>query len=199
MRFSILSVLVVMSCAGMARMALAGPQRAWAHTSGLIHLEPNGPTGSSDNALDRLKIQELMARWGIAYDEGRGEVIKSLFTDDARFQVTLRGNAPIVSVTGREQIISNVTGAMNQQGDQRRHAITNTVIQDLTRTRATLIAYAIVVVPDDQPTVNSTVVYSADVEKDAAGVWRFKKLVIGMDAYVGTVPTQDQTSSGSHH
>jgi SnoaL-like domain len=176
---------------------LAAPLRGWAHSSGLINLEPNGRASSNDNALERLKIQEVLARWGIAYDEGRIEVIKSLFTDDAVFQVTLGSATPIAAASGRDAIVKTVMAAMSQQGDQRRHVISNVVIQKLTATRASLIAYAVVLVAGDTPSVGATVVYSADLQKNATGIWQFTKLLIGMDVYAGTVPAAAKDSAGA--
>jgi ketosteroid isomerase-like protein len=179
-----------------ARPVLATPPtRAWAHSSGLIHLPANGPWTIGSDVVDRLKIQEVLARWGIAYDEGRMDVIASLFTEDAVFQVTMASNDPIVVATGRDDIVKSVGYAMKQQGDQRRHAISNIVIDHPEAARASIIAYGVVINEADSPLVGATVVYSGNLARGRDGVWRLTKFVIGMDSYVGTPPAKGATAA----
>jgi hypothetical protein len=179
----------------MNSLAMAAPQRGWAHSSGLINLQPNGQARAYGRVTDRLEIQEVFARWGIAYDEGRMDVIASLFTDDAIFQVAIGSKLPIVEAIGRENILKSVSFAIKQQGDQRRHAISNIVIDNLTATHATVIAYGVVVVIGDQPSIGGTVVYSGNLVHGKDGMWRLEKMIIGMDIYVGTPPGKGDTAT----
>lgn len=172
---------------GLSSAVAAKTQQGWAHENGLIDLQPNGVRLEHDDAIDRLKIQEAFARWGIAYDEGQANVIESLFTDDAVFQVTEGSSKPIAAVNGKHAIAANALSALHQQGDQRRHAISNIVIDRLTQTEARAIAYSTVVVSDSL-TIGASVIYSADLRRGNDGVWRFSRLVIGMDNYAGKKP-----------
>jgi len=178
--------------------ATAAPQRGWAHSSGLINLRPNGPTGITNDVMDRLKIQEVLARWGIAYDEGRMDVIASLFTEDAVFQVRMASDKPMVVSTGRADILKSLEFAMKQQGDQRRHAISNIVIDHYAATQAGVIAYGVVVNEADLPLLGATVVYSGDMVRGTDGVWRLRRFVIGMDSYVGTPPGKGEGAAGQN-
>jgi hypothetical protein len=173
---------------GQGSPATAAPQRGWAHSIGLINLKPAGQALELGSVVDRLAIQEVFARWGIAYDEGLMDVIASLFTADGIFQVEIGSSEPIVKAAGRDDILKTVSFAMKQQGDQRRHAISNIVIEDLTATHATVIAYGIVVTVGDQSSIGGTVVYSGNLVHGKDGVWRLEKLIIGMDSYAGTPP-----------
>ena len=47
-----------------------GPERGWAHKSGLVRLQDNGVRQAHDPARERLLVMEAFARWGMAYDEG---------------------------------------------------------------------------------------------------------------------------------
>lgn len=161
------------------------PRQAWAHSAGLVHLQPNGVSLAADDAKNRLLIQEAFARWGIAYDEARIDVVRSLFTRDARFEVTQAGSESIAKVTGADAIAESVLSSLQQQADQRRHAISNIVIDKLTKDEATAIAYGIVTVAANGLSVGATVIYSADLRREKDGVWRFSKFIIGMDDYAG--------------
>jgi SnoaL-like domain len=165
-------------------------KRGWAHAENIVELGKNQPPSRARKADDVLQIQELLSRWGIAYDEGRLEVIESLFTPDATFQVTLASAKPIGQATGRKQIVDSVRSAMAQQGDQRRHALTNFIVDQTSKDKASIMAYGIVALANELPIIGATVMYSADAVKQG-GVWRLSRLVIAMDAYVGTAPRHE--------
>jgi hypothetical protein len=42
-----------------------------------------------------------------------------------------------------------------------------------------------VTIANDGLSLGATVIYSADLHKGSDGVWRFSRLVIGMDGYAG--------------
>jgi hypothetical protein len=161
------------------------PRRGWAHIDGVVKLQKNGVKIEAENTLDRLLIQEAFSRWGIAYDEGQLDVVRSLFTKDAQFQAVLGSKEPIDAATGVDQIVRSVQNAVTQQKDQRRHAISNVVIDKLTDNEATAIAYGIVIIANDGLTLGATVIYHGELKKEADGVWRFSKFIIGMDYYAG--------------
>lgn len=166
--------------------AATSPQQAWAHRSGLVNLQLNGVKLTADDVRSRQLIQEAFARWGIGYDEARIDVVRSLFTKDAVFEVTQGSAVPIARAVGIDAIVENVSGALKQQSDQRRHAISNIVIDRLTKNEATAIAYGIVTIAADGLTLGATVIYSARLRRESDDVWRFSKFTIGMDAYAGT-------------
>jgi hypothetical protein len=165
--------------------AATAPAQAWAHKSGVVKLGPNGPTLANQDLRDRLLIQEAFARWGIAYDEARLDVVRTLFTPDAVFEVTQGSAEPIARAVGPDAIVLNVSGSLRQQADQRRHALSNIVIDQMSKREAQAIAYGIVTIAADGLKLGATVIYSADLRKEADGVWRFSRFVIGMDDYAG--------------
>ena len=61
--------------------------------------------------------------------------------------------------------------------------MTNVVIDRLTANEATAIAYGIVTVAANGLSLGATVIYSAELRREADGVWRFSRFVIGMDDY----------------
>lgn len=170
----------------LAMNAQAGePRQSWAHKDAVVQLQKNGVKLQNDNALDRLLIQEAFARWGIAHDEAQLEVVHSLFTKDGELQVMLGSKELIASAKGADEIVRTVENSLKQQQDQRRHAMTNIVIDKLTRNEATAIAYGIVTLANDGLTLGASVIYRGELKKEADGVWRFSRFVIGMDHYAG--------------
>jgi hypothetical protein len=161
------------------------PRQGWAHKDGVMSLKSNCPTIDAESAVNRLLIHEAFARWGIAYDEAQFEVIRSLFTKGAELVVLLGSKEPINSAKGSDAIVDSVANALRQQQDQRRHAITNVVIDRLTENEASAIAYGIVIVANDGLSLGASVIYFGDLRCEADGVWRFSKFVIGMDHYAG--------------
>jgi hypothetical protein len=165
------------------------PPQHWASKVGLIDLQPNGVAVESANILDRMLIQEAFYRWGIAWDEARLEVVRSLFTMHGELVITRGTERPTSRHVGPDVIARYVDDASRVQADQRRHAMTNVVIDRLSVNEATAIAYGIVTVAANGLSLGATVIYSAELRKEADGVWRFSRFVIGMDDYaVGGQP-----------
>lgn len=180
------ALLIAALTAGAPALLVAGtPPQAWAHKGKVVQLQQNGVKVAAEDAHNRLLIQEAFARWGIAHDEAQLDVVRSLFTRDADFQV-LQGSAePIARAKGADEIVHTVENSLKQQQDQRRHAISNIVIDRLTKNEATAMAYGVVTIANDGLSLGATVIYSADLRREADGVWRFSRFVIGMDDYAG--------------
>ncbi len=159
------------------------PAQHWASTQGLVNLQPNGVVLESSNVLDRLLIQEAFSRWGMAWDEARLDVVRSLFTQQGELVITRGSAKPNSRHIGPEVIANYVAAASKVQADQRRHAMTNVVIDRLTATEATALAYGVVTVAANGLSLGATVIYAAELRKESDGVWRFAKFVIGMDDY----------------
>ena len=70
--------------------------------------------------------------------------------------------------------------------------MTNIVIDRLSANEATTIAYGIVTIAADGLSLGATVIYSAELRKEADGVWRFSKFVIGMDEYAGRTAAKQE-------
>jgi len=166
------------------------PRQAWAHRDGKIDMRPLEAADWSPQAVAaRLQIQEAFCRFGTAHDEARADVVGSCFTEDAVFEVAQGQAEPFVHYQGRAEIIRRITGIVAEQADQRRHCITNVLVDKLTADTASAIAYGIVPVAADGLTLGATVIYVADlVREQADGCWRFSYFYIGMDNYAGQKP-----------
>ncbi len=108
----------------------------------------------------------------------------ALFPADGELDVLEASAKPLQSLKGIDTIIKNVASDRAKQNDQRRHAISNVVIDRLNGTSATAIAYGVVTAAGGgELYLGATVIYRGDMKKMPDGTWRFARLVIGMDAY----------------
>lgn len=165
------------------------PRQGWAHKDGRITMALNGAAKVASDPLAYLQIQEAFCRYGIAHDEVQIPVLDSMFTDDAVLQVAEGSGMPFQTVKGRKSITANFANVLSQQRDQRRHCFSNILVESLTATEATAIAYGLVSVAADGLILGATVIYSATLRRTGkTGAWRFSKLFIGMDAYTTPKP-----------
>jgi hypothetical protein len=140
------------------------------------------------DALDMLMIQQCFARYGMGHDEGLGAVLSTLFTQDAVVEVADGHGTPFQVVRGADAVVANFANTFRQQGDQRRHCFTNIIVEEASGTQARALAYALVsVAARGGLTIGAAVIYTADLRKEA-GLWKFARLFIGMDAYTTPKP-----------
>jgi ketosteroid isomerase-like protein len=164
------------------------PRQAWAHRDGRIALHKQGAGPRTVPAATTLAIQDAFSRFGMAHDEVQFEVLRSLFTEDAVLEVADGSGTPFQVVKTRDAIVANFANVLGQQVDQRRHCITNVLIESLKGNLAQALAYGIVTVAADGLLLGATVYYSADLRREADGLWRFARFFIGMDYYAGKKP-----------
>ena len=163
------------------------PRQNWATSDGLLQLKPLQPITAASVA-DRLMIADVINRWGIAYDEGWLDVVRSLFTEDGVLDGLVGSARPksrqMMHHVGRDAIAKAVSQDRARQGDQRRHAISNVVIEELTADRATAYAYGVVTAAgNDELYLGASVIYRAELKKESDGCWRLQRFVIGLDSY----------------
>lgn len=169
------------------------PRQAWAHVDKKISMRPLEAADWSPAAVAaRLQIAEAFYRFGIAHDEARTDVVGSCFTQDAVFEVARGQGEPFVHDQGRARIIRRITGILAEQADQRRHCITNVLVESLSADRASAIAYGQVSVAADGLTLGASVLYVAELVREADGCWRFSYFYIGMDDYAGARPASGE-------
>lgn len=163
------------------------PPQHWATISGLVEVHPNGQPWENTDPVDLMRIHEAFARWSLFYDEGRADLLPSLFTGEAEMIVTLGSAEPIASFTGPQAMGDYVMSTLADQKDQRRHAMSNVLIDEITDNTAKALAYGTVIQAADGLSVGALVFYSGDLEKGDDGIWRFSRFVIGIDDYAGNL------------
>jgi hypothetical protein len=167
------------------------PAQAWAHHQGRIHLRPLEPADWTPGALAaRAQIADAFHRFGIAHDEARVDVIVGCFTEDGVLEVAEGQAEPFTRFEGRAEIFERLTGVCAEQADQRRHAMSNILVEslDLAAGTAEALAYGVVTVAANGLTLGATVIYDARLRRESDGCWRFSALFTGMDHYAGTKP-----------
>ncbi|MEU5095377.1 nuclear transport factor 2 family protein [Streptomyces sp. NPDC020996] len=174
---------------GVLMMSL--PPQAWAHRQGRLAMRGLQRADFGPEALAaRAGIADAFYRFGIAYDEAQIDVIAGCFTEDAVFEVAEGRAEPFTRFEGRVEIHDRLDRIIAEQGDQRRHLISNILVDelDLATGVAAAIAYGVVTVAADGLRLGASVVYDARLRREQDGCWRFSAFFIGMDAYEGVKP-----------
>lgn len=166
------------------------PRQGWASETGILQLSARCPI-DADGAADFVAVSQVFARYGIAHDEVDALAMADLFAPDAVLEVSLAG-PPFERHDGRDRIVANFCAVAATQQDQRRHAVTNIELTHTSSNTASARAYGIVSAANGESlTLAASCVYTADLQKDADGLWRFNRLWIGMDDYAGKAPGAD--------
>ena len=73
----------------------------------------------------KLAIQELLNRAAYGLDVRELDMLAACFAEDAIFTMCIEGGPQVGPFEGRKGIMELMTGAMEEQTDQRRHMISN--------------------------------------------------------------------------
>jgi hypothetical protein len=176
------------SGAAPAKPKATSPRQAWAHKDGRIAMRKHGAGPKTIDPVTYIAIHEVFSRFGMAHDEAQIEVLRSLFTADAVLEVADGSGTPFQTVKTRDAIIANFANVLSQQTDQRRHCMTNVLIESLSAKQAQALAYGVVTAAADGLILGASVYYAADLKKENDGWWRLSRFFIGMDYYAGKKP-----------
>lgn len=153
---------------------------AWAHTAGFMALgEPTTVPSTLEELADRDLARESAIRYSYAYDERRLDVLRSLLTENAKFSISISGS-DVQSVEGRDTVVSWLAGIMDSQDDQRRHVVSNVIIEELTTHEAVIVTYLAIFSVKDAAQLATTGFYRFDMEKQD-DVWRISHIFDGLD------------------
>jgi hypothetical protein len=130
---------------------------------------------------DRLLISETAYRYAWAFDEHQRGVLAACFWPDARFVGSFMGGEEVGPFEGRDAIVDWLGGAMDLQLHQRRHNVTNLIVDDQTETTATARAFLyMTAVVDGRIDAITGGFYRMAMQKDEE-VWRIRELFAGFD------------------
>ncbi|MGA5504975.1 nuclear transport factor 2 family protein [Streptomyces umbrinus] len=159
------------------------PQPSWATKEGLVALR--GPDSQSlpGQAADKILAAETLHRFGFAYDEQNAEAMTDCFTEDAVLTATTAGTRSLGTHTGREAVVGWLSAHWGQSRDQRRHIVTNAMVDDLTADSAQVTTMLLVTAAENGQFRPVTAgVYRATVRKESDGAWRIARFALGFDA-----------------
>lgn len=174
---------------GSSSTASGLPGQAWAHKVGKIDMRPLEPGDWGPEALAaRAQIAEAFHRFGMSFDEARVDVLSSCFTEDSVFEVVQGSLEVRTRLESRQEIADVLPERIRNQDDQRRHLMSNVLVEelDLAAGTAKALAYSVVTVASDGLQLGASVIYTGDLRREADGCWRFTYFFIGMDEYLAS-------------
>jgi hypothetical protein len=150
----------------------------WAERTGRYDLGTTTPAETLGSP-DHLAITDVIHRYAWALNHLRADVIETLLVPDASFKGSFAGDREW-AVDGAPEIAEFLVGYMREVGIQRRHFVTNLLVQWEGPTSATAIAYFLIVSGESPPGLIATGWYAMDVRKSAS--WRISSVYDGVDA-----------------
>ena len=155
------------------------PQPAWAHRTGLVHVESRPPAG-----LDVAQtLQDRLHRYCWGFDERRHDVLIDTFTADCVWVGDVMGETTIGPHRGRDTVLAWLSAFWDHQRDQRRHVVTNFVLEELGESTASGMAYLLLVGASNASVVlEAAGLYRVQYRLEQDGVWRITQLTAGFDA-----------------
>ncbi len=153
------------------------PAPAWAHVTGIVNLI----AGDRPPWDARSQLAERLHRYCWYFDERRADLLEDCFTEDAEWAGNAMGETVIGPMVGRAEIMSWLTGFWPHQSDQRRHVVTNFIVERQTPTEATGLAYLLLLGSKQSAVaLESAGFYSVDYRQEK-GTWRISRLTAGFD------------------
>jgi hypothetical protein len=154
---------------------------AWGHACGLLALDAAAHVDAAQ-LPDRVLLADRMSRYCWAFDERRPDLLSDCFTGDATWKAHLTGASVIGPFSGRDAVVEFMLGFWPGQADQRRHMVTNVVVQDQGPLAATVLSYHLVMSASRAGITPVTCgFYNARMTRDGDGQWRIRRLVAGYD------------------
>jgi hypothetical protein len=127
--------------------------------------------------VDRVALTEALHRYTWALDENRHELLTEVFTEDAEFRLEVRNGASYGPFRGLSAIRDFFRSA--QAAEQRRHAVSCTIVEDSSPTVKTFSLLTVFSIADVVKVV-TTGTYE-DAWDHENGHWRIKTRLLRLD------------------
>ncbi|MFL1595621.1 nuclear transport factor 2 family protein [Rhodococcus ruber] len=92
----------------------------------------------------RNEIENALARYALAYDDGDMDGVERVFGETAVFTMKIGDGDLIGPLNGREEIMGLFRGAHESQTDQRRHITTNLLIDEIDEKNVCTVSYLLI-------------------------------------------------------
>jgi ketosteroid isomerase-like protein len=125
------------------------------------------------NPAERLAVHDVLARYAFALDRHDPAALEAVLTDDATWTFEVPGSPVLGPVAGRETILEFVRTAWAAETGQRRHHLTNVVVQG----EGTATAY-LMLTSDAAVLTTGVLTFLLD---HAGDEWRIAELVLVAD------------------
>ena len=90
---------------------------------------------------DKQAISEILGKMGWAYDSGNLDYLETVYTDDARFTISIAGLGQVGEYQTKTTIMGLYRGAKAGQTDTRRHVVSNIFLAEDSASTATAVSY----------------------------------------------------------
>jgi ketosteroid isomerase-like protein len=132
--------------------------------------------------LGAAALTEAVSRYCWAFDERRRDLLADCFTEDAVWEGTVAASQTVGPLRGRDRILEWLAEFWPHQRDQRRHILTNFLVEALSEEEADVYAYLLLTsARDETVSVETTGFYRTRLALDD-GRWRIRHLFAGFDA-----------------
>ena len=133
------------------------------------------------NAGDKLAIHELLARTTYGLDQREPQIIESCFSEDAVFELEIKGAAEIPPFKGREAIMKLMTDSMNAHTEDRRHVVSNIFFESEAGDAATVVSNLVAFQSEHGKIGVMTAGVYRDQVKKIQGTWQIAVRHLALD------------------
>lgn len=164
------------------------PQPAWAHSTEVLTLcaiTPPVQMSVRDQVVERLH------RYCWAFDERQPGLLENCFTTDAVWEGFVMGETDVGPHVGRDAVMKYLTDFWIHQRDQRRHVVSNMILERLDENSATLLAYLLLLGSGRAHTqFECAGFYRTELRNEPDG-WRISRLTAGFDSPYWKQPVEE--------
>jgi hypothetical protein len=125
---------------------------------------------------------EVVSRYCWAFDQHRPDLLEECFTEDAVWEGAVSGSEAVGPIRGRARILEWLSGFWPHQHDQRRHILTNFLVEHLAAETAEIHAYLLLTsAKDGAVSLETTGFYRTQLAL-VDERWRIRHLFAAFDA-----------------
>lgn len=129
----------------------------------------------------RNDIENALARYALAYDDGDMDGVETSFGEQAVFTMRIGDGDLVGPLHGRDEIMGLFRGAHESQSDQRRHITTNVLVEEVDEKNVRSVSYLLITsAADGALTVLTTGKYEDEWAR-TGGEWVLAKRHIALD------------------
>ncbi|MCE0764100.1 nuclear transport factor 2 family protein [Pseudonocardia kujensis] len=160
------------------------PAPAWVRSAGRVATTGPQAVDTPETAAARQAATDTLHRFAWAFDEHDRESLTACFTEDAVWTATIGGHRDLGTSKGRETVLGWLTAGWPGQTDQRRHIVTNAVVDDLDPANSATVTAMILVTAAENGTFRAVTagVYRARMRRERDGAWRVARFDASFDA-----------------
>ena len=130
----------------------------------------------------RDEIENTLSLWALGYDERDVPMMESAFAKDATMILDI-GPERLGPFVGRDEVIKHMTDHHEIQTDQRRHVVSNIVVDVKSEDEAAVVSYLTLLVTDENVLrLQAAGVYRDRFVKQADG-WRIAERHLSLDVH----------------